>query len=192
MKKSKGVLTLEAALIMPLIIYVVLIMIFLSMLIYTRTYVSLSTNYIVSTMTNDWYSIETKGGLIGGLFGTKSALQEKKAAIEKMIVDKINSGAPMSVESKVDVDPTSYLIGDRLEIKVEAKYKMPLPGLFKMFGLADSEGKVTDTYTKVVRLSNAESNMRVISYGKDLISRISEKLDLDGILSKIKELLGRG
>lgn len=199
MKKSKGVLTLEAALIMPLIIYVVLIMIFLSMLIYSRIYVALSTNNVVLTVSRDWYSMETKGGLVGGMLGTKEAIKGKELLIENAIKEKIQKGTLMEVEiENVSAKQSGFIIGDKLKVEVTTKYKLPLPGIFKLFG---NDGTISDSYKKEVKLSNTEANMRAVSYAKSIVERINKAIENNGgdtwgtikeFLAKMKYSLGFG
>ena len=55
MRKSRGVLTLEAALVLPIVICTMFLMIFLSLFVYTRLYIAISVNHAASIATAYWY-----------------------------------------------------------------------------------------------------------------------------------------
>ena len=85
MKKIKGSLTLEAALIMPLVIYIVFIMISLTFFIYSRIYVGISINHTIAQATSQWYNIDSdygaeskdRYGVVANAIGTTLASSAK-------------------------------------------------------------------------------------------------------------------
>lgn len=193
MKKSKGMLTIEAALVMPLVIYIVFIMIFTFLFIYTRVYVAISTNYGTSLATAQWYSrgsefdvSNTKGGsVIGEAIGTAFSNDKKEDVLKEIIEKKILSGTPMTINPlNIKVDAKNYIIGQKVEVTVDATYKLPLSGLFKLMGMS-KDGTVTDVYTKTINITNTEDNIRTITYAKSLL----EKSDVDGLLKKAETAL---
>lgn len=181
MKKSKGVLTLEAALVMPVVIYTMFLMIFLSLLIYTRIYVAISVNKATAIATAYWYDSnspiynkENNGSsIIANAIGTIGSSHIKEDNIKALVEEKIDA-APMNiVKSKVSVDSKNYLIYNNLIVDVECTYKPPLAGLFKLFGLS-KDGTISDTFRKEVKLSSTEENMRAITYIGKLINKATE------------------
>lgn len=187
MKKSKGMLTLEAALVMPLVIYTVFIMIFTFLFIYTRVYVLLSTNYVMAQATAQWYSVgsdfdSTKegGSVIGQALGMALSTSKKEKIIEEKIRTKVDDGSPMKVDLKVNVNTSNYIIGQRLHIKVKGKYKLPLSGIFKIMGLT-KDGTITDTYKRTLNLANAEDNIRTVTYVSKLVNK-----NIDSVLGAIE------
>lgn len=188
MKKSKGMLTIEAALVMPLVIYIVFIMISTFLFIYTRVYVALSTNHVVNIATAQWYStgsdfdVSTTGGsIIGQAIGLSSSTSKKEEIIEEKIIEKIKKGSPMKVDIKdVDAKTFNYLIGQRLSIKVSCDYKLPVAGVFRIMGISKT-GTITDTYERNVNLANTEDTRRMITYATSVVKEA---------LTEIKKALG--
>lgn len=195
MKKAKGMLTIEAALVMPLVIYIVFIMISLFLLIYTRTYVAISTNYATSLATAQWYSRDSvfdlsnsKGGsVIGDAIGTAFSNGKKESALEEIIENKIQNATPVKITNlKVSADAKNYIIGQKVEVTVDATYNLPVSGLFKLMGIS-KDGTITDTYTKIINITNTEDNIRTITYAKSLLNKID--FNIDEFLVKAKDAL---
>lgn len=195
--KNKGVLTIEAALIMPLVMYVVFIMIFTFLFIYSRVYLALSVDHVVAQVTAQWYSrgsdFDTiksgKNSIIAEAFATAFSTDKKVAIVKTKLKDKVDSGIPMKVDFSSDVSVFPYVVGEQMTIKTNCTYKLPLSGLFKFFGMT-KDGMVHDSNTKVVNLSNNEANMRTIAYTAKLLGRA--KANAKSILDKVKSSLSKG
>lgn len=181
MKKSKGMLTTEAALIMPLVIYIVFIMISTFLFLYTRVNVALSTNNVVAQATAQWYSIGSDfdtsyrgGSIIGQAIGIGNSAKDKEKIVEEKIIEKVKKASPIKVDLDVDANVSNNIIGQKLDITVKGKYTLPVGGLFKIMGLS-SDGTITDIYNRTANLSNAEDNVRMIDYAiKVTIEAIQE------------------
>lgn len=193
MKKSKGMLTIEAALVMPLVIYIVFIMIFTFLFIYTRVYVALSTNHVMAQATAQWYSTgsdfdttKSGGSIIGQALSMSLSTDKKEQIIEEKIRTKVENGSPMKVDLGVNVKTSNYIIGQKVKIEVEGKYKLPLSGIFKLMGIT-KDGTITDTYKRTLNLSNTEDNIRTITYASKLVND-----NVDEILDKIENVLSGG
>lgn len=193
MKKNKGSLTLEAALIMPLVIYIVFIMISLTFFIYSRIYVGISINHTIAQATSQWYNIDSdygaeskdRYGVVANAIGTTLASSAKVDTFKNKLSEKIDKGVIVKIDYDVDVKRYNYLVGEKLVINIKCKYNLPLGGLFKLMGLS-KDGTITDNFKKVVMLSNTEDNMRTISYTADLIKR----KETQELINKIKSALG--
>lgn len=188
MKKSKGMLTIEAALVMPLVIYIVFIMISMVLFLYTRVYVALSTNHVANLATAQWYStnsdfdVSIKGGsVIGQAIGMSMSTKAKQEVVKEKIEDKIKTGSPMKVNiNSVEVKSFNYLIGQRVNIKVSCDYKLPLAGIFRIMGISKT-GSISNTYERNINLANTEDTRRMLTYAESV---------LDSVLPKIKDALG--
>lgn len=197
MKKYKGVLTLEAALIMPLVIYIVILMIMVSLLIYNRVFVALTTNHAVTQATSGWYDLESdfggeskkEYGVIANAISTSFTRETKKEVLRKKIKERIKKYSPIKVNTEVNITPYNYLVGEKLDIEVICTYNLPLPGLFKLFGVGEGDGTLKDSFKKNVMLSNTESNMRTVSYVSNLLQRDEVQGTIQGIIDKIKSSL---
>lgn len=196
-KNKKGVLTIEAALIMPLVIYIIFLMIFMFLLIYSRVYVSLSVDHVAAEVTSQWYSRnsdfdtvkDSKNSIIAAAFETAMSNSKKIDVVKTKLKNRIDSesgsrGVPIKVDFSSDVSISNYIVGQSMTIKTTCKYTLPIAGVFRLLGLS-GDGTMTDTTTKIVHLSNNEANMRTIKYASGLI-----KKNYDEILSKIKEKFG--
>ena len=106
-------------------------------------------------------------------------------AINKKLSDKIDKGAIVKIDYEFKEERYNYLVGEKLVINIKCKYNLPLGGLFKLMGLS-KDGTITDNFEKFVMLSNAEDNMRTISYTADLIKR----KETQELINKIKSALG--
>lgn len=186
MKKSKGMLTTEAALIMPLVIYIVFIMISTFLFLYTRVYVALSTNHVIAQATAQWYSIGSDfdtsyrgGSIIGQALGIGNSAKDKEKIVEDKIIEKVKKASPIKVDLDVDANVSNNIIGQKLDITVNGTYTLPVGGLFKLMGLSD-DGTITDVYNRTANLSNAEDNIRMIDYaskvGEDVLKEIEKAL----------------
>lgn len=194
MKKNKGSLTLEAALIMPLVIYIVFIMISLTLFLYSRIYVGISINHTIAQATSKWYNIDSeygadsknKYGVVANAIGTTLASGAKVDTFKEKLMERVNKGVIVGIDCNINAKSYNYLVGEKLVVDVECTYKLPLGALFKLIGLTNQNGTVTDKYKKVVMLSNTEDNMRTISYTADLIKR----KETQELIDKIKAALG--
>ena len=183
MKKNKGLLTIEAALVMPLVIYIVFIMISVFLFVYTRVYVALSTNNVVAQATTQWYSTGSDfdsssdgGSIIGQAIGIGNSSKAKEEKVEQKIKDIVKQAAPMKVDLDVKVESSNHIIGQKLDIEVTGTYTLPLGGLFKLIGVSE-DGTITDVYKRTANLSNAEDNIRMIDYASDVGKEALDAID---------------
>lgn len=192
MKKNKGSLTLEAALIMPLVIYMVFLMISMSLYIYTRVHVAISINNVSTVASAQWYSIGSEfdvsnaASITGNAIGTSLSGNKKIEVLKSMLERRINKGTPIKVISEISADRVNYLVGEKVILNVNCTYNPPLKGIYKFFGATEETFK--SNYVKVIKLSNNESNMRTVSYVKDLIGRVKDdvKEALDNFENALK------
>lgn len=188
--RKKGVLTVEAALVMPIVIYVVFIMIFMFILIYSKIYVSLSVDHVVSEVTAQWYSrgsdfdTTTKKGynsIIAEAFASATSTKAKVQQVQTKLDKRVKEGVPMKIDFKSNVNVSSYIVGQTVNIKTETTFQLPLAGLYKFFGIT-TDGKIKQESYKVVNVANNEGNMRLIKYSSDLVKKKAGE-----ILAKIKK-----
>ena len=88
--------------------------------------------------------------------------------------------------SEISADRVNYLVGEKVILNVNCTYNPPLKGIYKFFGATEETFK--SNYVKVIKLSNNESNMRTVSYVKDLIGRVKDdvKEALDNFENALK------
>ena len=202
MRKSRGVLTLEAALVLPIVICTMFLMIFLSLFVYTRLYIAISVNHVASIATAYWYDSNSElytvdnnyNSVIANALGTIGSKQVKIDNLKKKIEKRIDT-APMNIVSKdVTVEAKSYLIYNKLLIKVECTYELPLGGLFDLLGLTE-DGKLKDKFSKEIKFSSTEENMRLIAYLSDKVAQLygnsKIKSEINGKLDEVINFLNK-
>lgn len=194
-ESMKGSLTIEAALIIPFITFLVLIVIFFTVTIYSMLYSSMVINNATNNLVTRWNDRESTGefhalSMYRGI--NRSSLV---AEIENTIKDEIDLRLPVTVNTQVSINDDWGVFWNYVTVEVKCDFQMPLSGMFRLF---NSDGKVSKTYRRNVQIANSTEGLRVVKFAGNLADSITQMVKWkfsDGstvgsiidIIEKIKE-----
>lgn len=204
-KNPKGSLTVETALIFPLIVYGILLMIFLILLTFSRIGAAISVNRVCNEITGTYfdaygrYGAYANSGPSGGIITEAIAeaftgTNRKEDVIKEVLEKEIARNSPIKLEVDVSkVDAKNYILWQQVDMEIKVKYPLILAGVFQVFGADDryNDGKFEETHVRHVVVSSTESNIRTIDYLGDKIAQLYDgsnfKNKFDTLIGDIKE-----
>ncbi|MGL5477909.1 MAG: hypothetical protein ACRDCB_02505 [Clostridium sp.] len=204
--KSKGSITVEAAFIVPMITCILILIIFMGILLYSKFYASVSVNNSISRASASWYGVEDEiantdeygnpvkgseslGYVLAGI-NTSKSVESKLNALKKDIKNKIEKGSPMKVNVEVTTNRNSAVILDNIQVKVVCKYRLPMKGVFGIFQVGDEKGNVQEVIERSVSISSSENNTRTYTFTKKMLVEIVELFAGEDLVTKFKEIIG--
>lgn len=170
-EKMKGSLTIEAALIIPFITFLILIIIFMSITIYSMLYANIVINSSTNDISNRWNGNFSNNNFHAFNMYKGSNRDSLKAEIENVIKENIDLRIPVKVNTEVSVNDNGTIFWDNVSIDVKCDFEMPFSGMFAMFG---SYNKMTKVYTKNLKIANSAEGLRVMYYAKNLGRSLKE------------------
>lgn len=203
-KKFKGSLTVETALIFPMVIFVILAMLFLILLLFSRINTSIAIGRICNEVEGTYYDAygsygvyadgaSPSGGVITeAITEVLSSRSRKETAIENKLKKEIEKGSPTKLEIKPKVTITNCILWHNIEIEVEIKYPLPVGGIFAFFTGNDEfkSGTFKETQKRTLMVSSSESNIRTIDYTGEKFTQLQESSKVQEIIEKIKGKIG--
>ena len=175
-EKYKGSLTIEAAFIVPM---VTCVMIFLSILLYSRCYAQIIVDNCLNRVSSSWYGVEDRLAVDNNVAGraesigyvlsqitTSTTNEARKQRLKEEITNSIEHGSPMKVNVDVDLDAQSSIFSETVNVSVTCKYKLPMKGIFGIFQVGDSEGNIEEVIKRNITVASSEGQSRAYSFTK--------------------------
>lgn len=208
---QRGSFTVEAALLLPIVFAVLIMLMYICVILYNRTQLA-AVGHDVSERTSmmlsapniniDSGSMITNNNLYSRLFATntQSKINDVKAYFEKR---KLDIGF-LDPKSDVSIGYNNYLFYRKIKIKIENHYDFPLKGLLQLIGFSGTYNDAVEVNLIVNDPVEVTRNIDFVSYAFDELGhrfKIVEKVDssYDKILDKLntladkwKELTGGG
>jgi len=190
---KKGSVTIEAALIMPMILGVIVILLYSCLLLFYKTYINSLADQTLEKGAAVWISgnLNVDTGARGErvslyLDDKKSDMNDLCDYFNKRILDL----GLMKVTNNVSIKSSDYILYKQLDIKVDSTYNMPLKGLLKMLGFSGTQTQHNDVKLVVNDPVGFTRNLDSLGYAINEIKRHSEKFDkavsgVDGFLGKL-------
>lgn len=190
---QRGSMTIELAIIFPLVIMVMLVMIYIVLLYYQYTAIHALSNQAIM---NSGLSLgklkngkNTEALIDEGKFNSSEinsplywriALwdnqQSQKEAIEGYMLNKLGKYQILSPkEVKIEVEIKNYLLYQKIILVVKARYEPPVPFISTI--LADSEGFHIRTRSETI-VKDPTEVIRNIDFAEDLLSEYEITSDL--------------
>lgn len=197
-KRLKGSLTIETAIIFPLIVFGIIFIILLILLVFCRVNTSISINKICNEISGTYYDVEgkfgsgndpTSGVIIEAVSETLFSRERKRQTIEEQINEQIQKSSPLKLNVSAEVEVNNCIIWQGVDINVKVEYPLILGGVFEMFTNDSrfSGGKFIETYKRSIVVSSTENNIRSMDYLGD---KIDESGIIDDIVNTIKSKIG--
>lgn len=194
-KNMRGSLTIEAALIVPIITFLILIVIFFSITIYSMIYASMVVDNATTNIVSRWNDSESANSFHALDMYRSYNRSSLIADINNTVTNEINLKIPVTVDTNVSIEDNWGVFWDYVTINVTCDFKMPLEGMFRLF---NSDGKITKVYRRNIQISNSTEGLRVVKYAgnmADSIMKIAQWKFPDGtvarnlmdIVEKVKE-----
>lgn len=193
---QKGSLTVEMALIFPLIFVFVIFICFAAAMIYNRTVATALVNKNLDKATIYWLKsnvdFET-GAMTSAETDIYSSLYDFKSEDKKkMIINTINGDLDrfllaQKISAPAEIDTHNYIIYRKLEVKVTIDYGSPFKGIFKILGV----GNIKDSFEVEAVINNPVEFIRTIEFLIEVYDEIVYKLDTGDPIDKFKEQMGK-
>ena len=195
-KKLKGSLTIETALVFPLVVFGIIFIIFFILLIFCRINTAMSVNKICNEISGTYYDAYgtfgrySNAGPSGGIIteAISEALfsrSRKEETIREEISNQIQNRTPIKLDISANVDIHNFVIWQSVDIEVNVKYPLIVGWVFEMFtdDPRFSGGTFNESYKRIIVVSSTESNIRSMDY---LGEKISDSGIIDDTISLIK------
>jgi hypothetical protein len=197
---TKGSITVEAAIVFPIICLAIFAVIYICMLLYQRAYIQAIADMAVKRAAVTWDNSrkDIVNGFVkktemgeSGLLGLYSDLigintKSKEGNLKRYINAKINTYDVLkSWKGIVDVKYDNYIIYKKLNVIITQKYEIPLGEMLTIFGL--------DKYYTIQVKSNAVINdPKTVIDNVDFILEVAEEYGLtdNAFVSKWQENMG--
>lgn len=170
-EEMKGSLTIEAALIIPLITFLILIVTFFTITIYSMIYSSMVINNATNSLVTRWNDRDNTGGFHASSMYSGINRNSLVSEIENVIKDEIDLKLPITVNTQVSIDDSWGVFWDYVTVEVKCDFEMPFGGLFAMF---NSDGKVSKVYRRNVQIANSTEGLRVVKFAGNLADSITQ------------------
>lgn len=205
-KKEKGNITVEAAIIFPVIFFCIIGVMFIGVFLYQKVLLQSMVNHSVerqaAVWNNPYKNIETgfvksedlkKGGLYWQIIDLQK--KEKQENLRDYINSRMHSYSILKGTYEIlDVDVKNYIIYKKLFVEIEGRYNKPAGGIMGVFGFGND----------IIISANAEAIInKPVDFirNTDFILDVVEDLEstnptvaklgsnLRGVLSKMKSTL---
>ncbi|KAB3537232.1 pilus assembly protein [Alkaliphilus pronyensis] len=190
-QQERGSMTVELALIMPIVLYSLLCIIFMLLLLYQYAYVKASINSVIYDASFAWGKLSTynlkspiiiedilkrgyvkKSQLKNDLywrFGVLNKNTEKTEIIRAYAIKVLNKSNLLALkDSKVDVNLDDYIVYKKLRIDIYCTYQLPinLPVDFLNIG----NEIIINSYSEAI-INDPQENIRNTDYILELMDR---------------------
>lgn len=197
-EKMKGSLTIEAALIIPFITFLILIIIFISITVYSMLYSSMVINNATTNIVSKWNGSNGTGGFHALDMYKSSDRNSLISEIENVIEKEIDLKIPITVDTNVNIYDGWTVFYDHVTIEVTCDFKMPFEGMFRLF---NSDAKLSKKYRKNIQIANSAEGLRVVNYAGNLAESIQQIIkwklpdgstvrNIMDVIEKVKEGFG--
>ncbi|WP_294353517.1 hypothetical protein [uncultured Clostridium sp.] len=197
-EKMKGSLTIEAALIIPFITFLILIIIFISITIYSMLHSSMVINNATTNIVSKWNGSNGTGEFHALDMYKSSDRNSLISEIENVIKKEIDLRIPITVDTYVDIYDGWTVFYDYVTIEVTCDFKMPFEGMFRLF---NSDAKLSKKYRKNIQIANSAEGLRVVNYAGNLAESIQQIIkwklpdgstvrNIMDVIEKVKEGFG--
>lgn len=198
LRKKKGSITIEAALIVPLVTAMLIVLIFFGILGYSRVIASVIINDTANKISSTWNSnsgefskyIESEGGNSSkarALYFSSDA-EAAEGKVRDYLVGEIERSLPIKPTVSAEVKRSNYLIAESFHLEVSCIYSFPFESMFRFIGM---ENIINDKYNKGIVVSDSVGNMRTIKYAKGLVGRVMDNLEGSSVMTKIQEVMNK-
>jgi hypothetical protein len=176
-RQNKGYITVEASIIVPVVILSILAVIYLGLLLYQRSLLQSAAGIASEMGASAWASgiSELSTGRPYGDSFEKIKLyrrifdaseQEKLTAIKEYAKSNVErNGILKPLETSVDTVIKNYAISRRLEVTISSSYRIPAGGLVKLFG---GSGSITLKVKAVSSIDEPAELIRTTDFIIDL------------------------
>lgn len=194
--KNRGSFTVEAIIIVPLVFYILLMLIFLSLILYQQVFVNAVAQKASENGAATWkmvskdlfyQQIQIKDFEESNLYW-RIVDFDKKQKFEKVkeyIIYNLDNYSLYKTKKEnctIDISLDDYVIYKKLNVKVTHKYKLPIGTLLSKLGLT---GNITLTSYSQSVINEPAEFIRNIDFAVDTITQIDESTG--GNLEKIKK-----
>lgn len=203
LSNTKGSLTVEAALVFPVVLLVIFSMIFMCVLLYQSAYLQTTADQIAQISALNWNNtkriealnnknipISTTTYLEGDLYWhlydrdkTTKIKSIRDYAIAKLKYGNMINGM-LSTQDKVDIKVKNYVVYREINITLKDSYKLPFSGFFKSFGL--KEAYTIEKKSKAVINENTEF-IRNVDFMADTADQLGVLDDIKASMEKVKD-----
>lgn len=184
----------EAAIVMPVVIFSLIAIFYMSMLLYQQVYIQRIADEAAERGSALNYDF-TEEGLYSELYDTNS--KNKTERVYKYIDSNLyTKNLMIAVEHKTDVEIKDYIVYKKIVVKIESTYNIPAGRILSIFGIGDSitlkaqSESVVDNPVQLIR--NTDLIIDIISELEEKypwIRDVSEKIG--GTFSEIKNSIDK-
>lgn len=202
-RDQKGSLTVETALVFPLVVYSVLLIIFIVLILFCRVNTAIAINRVCDEVTGTYYDAYGKygayynngpsGGVITeAISETLRSRTRKEDTIEKRLKSEIERSSPVKITAKPEVKITNCFIWQSIDVKVKVDYPVIMGGLFDFFSNDPrfNNDFFKETQTRSLVVSSSESNIRTIDYIGEKVKNSKVTGTISNTVDKIKKKVG--
>lgn len=162
-KEESGSITIEAAIIVPIVIFSIIVIMYISLLLYQQACLQSVANNVASRGAETWgrsiTSIETgrvriddlnNKGLYWRIFDSDKETQENN--VREFLINKSDRFSLLKeIRKTIDIELKDYIVYKKLIVTVQATYNLPVAEFLQVFGLkkdyivkVESEAVVND------------------------------------------------
>ena len=134
-KSDKGSITVEASIVVPIVILSIVAFIFIGLLLYQRALLQSTADEASCAGAASWCASESVGeiALYWRIYDTNT--DEKIGNIEKYAQERLKNKNILKAQiTNIHAKITDYKIYRKLEVTLENKYKIPVAGFLRIFG----------------------------------------------------------
>lgn len=188
-KNNKGSLTVEAAIIVPVIIMTIVALILYGEFLYQKAYIQSiadrsaqrgaeiwnnpSKDMIMAQITKDRMKDVSLYWRIYGLDFAKSGKESKIEEYAKYLLNKsMIFGKPISVESDAAI-AEDYIVYKKIRVTVTARYKNPMGNFLRVFGVPNTIDITANSYAII---NEPVEFIRTTDFATDVVKEIDNKV----------------
>lgn len=181
-RSNEGSMTVEASLVLPLVILAIAAVFYLSFLMYqfayTQTIVNLAAERSVPVKKNANVDIATgrisAEALMTPLYYNPFS-ENKKYAIKNYLQEKLNEYSIIKPrESRIDIESHNNILYQTMVIKVTETYDMPAGSFFEAIGLSNG---ITNTAQAKVTINEPEEMIKNVDIVSEILSSMITKTE---------------